>query len=126
MHITKAEWKVMNAVWEKGSSASARDVLEMLEQETGWAYTTVKTIMNRLVERGALTVRRRANTNLYDVVISRRDARTLEVRSLLDRAFDGAFGPLVHFLLDEGDISDGDRDALQRKLDELADDGEDT
>ena len=122
MHITEAEWKVMNAVWEN-SPASARDVLEALEQETDWAYTTVKTILNRLVEKGALTMRRRANTNLYDAAISRREARTLEVRSLLNRAFEGAFGPLVHFLLDEGDLSDGDRDALRRKLDELADEG---
>ncbi|MDA2930716.1 BlaI/MecI/CopY family transcriptional regulator, partial [Acidobacteria bacterium AH-259-O06] len=34
--------------------ASARDVLEALEGEKSWAYTTVKTILNRLVEKGAL------------------------------------------------------------------------
>ena len=120
MHITEAEWKAMNAVWER-SPASARDVLESLENETGWAYTTVKTVLNRLVEKGALTMRRRANTNLYTPLVTRLEARRGEVRALLDRAFDGAFSPLVHFLLDERELSDADAEALRRRLDDLED-----
>ena len=40
----------MNVVWDT-SSATVRDVLEKVEDHTGWAYTTVKTILTRLVER---------------------------------------------------------------------------
>ena len=121
MRITEAEWKVMKVLWAK-SPASARDVLEAIEAETGWAYTTVKTILNRLVEKGALTMRRRANTNLYDAAITRIQARQVEVRSMLDRAFDGAFGPLVHFLLEEQKLSDADREAIRQALDDAEED----
>lgn len=119
MRITDAEWKVMNAVWHK-HPASVRDVLEMVEDETNWAYTTVKTVMNRLVAKGALSMRRRANTNLYTPLVNKDEVQKSEIRSLVDRAFDGTVGPLVHFLLDERELSDAESELLRRRLDELA------
>ena len=120
MRISEAEWKIMNVLWRK-SPASARDVKKALEDDTDWAYATVKTIMSRLVEKGALQMSRQANTNMYTVAVSRLDARKMAVRSLLNRAFDGAFGPLVHFLLEQQELSDSDREALRRHSDSLAD-----
>jgi len=117
MKLTEAEWKVMGILWETGA-ASARDVHDALRPETGWAYTTVKTILDRLAEKGGVSVRSRANTNLYTPLVTRREARRAEIRSTLDRAFDGAFGPLVHFLVSEERLSDEDRAELKRLLDE--------
>ena len=94
MHLSDTEWKAMSAIWRK-HPATARDVLEQVEEETGWAYTTVKTILSRLVEKGALKVRMRANTSIYEPLVSREVARHSAVSSLLERAFDGAFGPMV-------------------------------
>ena len=122
MRLTETQWKVMNEVW-RNPPASARDVLEALEGRTGWAYTTVKTILDRLVEKGALKVRMRANTNLYEPLVTRQEARRSEVRSLMDRAFDGAFGPLVHFLLSEEKLSEKDRAELKRLLSEQEEEG---
>src|SRR4051812_43864243 len=119
MQLSDAEWKVMNAVWEK-QTASARDVLECLEDETGWAYTTVKTMLARLVEKGALKVRLRANTSLYEPILTRRQARRSAVRALATRAFDGAFGPLLHFLVSE-QLSPRQREELLRLLKQQAD-----
>ena len=123
MRITEAEWKVMDALWQK-SPASARDVLEMVHDETDWAYGTVKTLLNRLVKKGVVTMRRRANTNLYEAAISLPEARRLEVRGLLDRAFGGAIGPLMNFLFDEKELSTGDAELLRRRLDGLGDKGD--
>jgi len=118
MKLSDAEWTVMAAVWER-SPASARDVLERIEHERGWAYSTVKTILMRLAEKGALRVRKRANTSLYEPAITRDQARRSAVRSLLDRAFDGTFGALIQHIVAEEKLSPRDRDRLARMLAEL-------
>ncbi|MEM7244969.1 MAG: BlaI/MecI/CopY family transcriptional regulator [Acidobacteriota bacterium] len=117
MKLSDAEWTVMHAVWER-SPASARDVLEVTEPETGWAYTTVKTILDRLVDKGVLQVRKRANTGLYEPLLSRQDARRNAVRSLVDRAFDGAFGSFVQHLVSNERLSKRDRAELARLVQE--------
>ncbi|MEE9126017.1 MAG: BlaI/MecI/CopY family transcriptional regulator [Planctomycetota bacterium] len=115
MKLSDTEWTVINVVWER-SPASARDVLEQTEAQTGWAYTTVKTILSRLVEKGALRTRKRANTSLYEPLVSRKDARRSAVRSLLDRAFDGTFGGLLQHLVTDEKLSKKDRERLEAML----------
>jgi predicted transcriptional regulator len=113
MKLSDAEWTVMNAAWEAGP-ASAREILARVAPETGWAYTTVKTLLDRLVEKGALGVDRRARSSLYAPRVSRGQARRQAVRSLLDRAFDGTFGSLVQHLVEEERLSPRERAAVAR------------
>lgn len=115
MRLTDSEWEIMKVVWNR-VPASARDVLEVLEPKTSWAYTTVKTLMNRMVEKGILKARLRANTTLYEPLVSREEARRSAVSVLVDKAFDGAFGPLMHFLVSEERLSEEDRRAILRLL----------
>jgi BlaI family transcriptional regulator, penicillinase repressor len=115
--LSDAEWTVMRAVWNR-TPASARDVLDQVGEQTGWAYTTVKTLLARLVEKGALSESRRANTNVYEPRITRNEARGSALRSLLDRAFDGTFGSLLQHLMTEERLSRHDLQALERMLQE--------
>ena len=115
MHLSNAEWKAMSAVWLK-HPASARDVLDALTDETSWAYTTVKTILARLVDKGVLKMRMRANTSLYEPLLSREDAQRSAFRALLDRAFEGSFGPMAHFLARDEKLSKKERQELIRML----------
>ncbi len=115
MRLSDTEWTVMRAVWQR-TPASARDVLDVVGAETGWAYTTVKTLLVRLVEKGALEGSRRGNVDLYEPRITRTQARAAALRSLLDRAFDGAFGTLFQHLVTEEHLSKTDRAALDRLL----------
>jgi BlaI family penicillinase repressor len=118
MKLSDSEWTVMNAVWQR-APASARDVLEALGREPGWAYTTVKTMLTRLVEKGALRMERRANRNLYEPLVTRANARRAAVRSLLERAFDGAFGTMLQHIVREEDLSSAERAELARLIDEV-------
>jgi predicted transcriptional regulator len=119
MKLTDAEWTVMHALWGAPSPASARDVLEAIHERTGWSYSTVKTMLARLVEKQAVSARRRGNVVLYEPLVQRDTAQTEAVRSLLDRAFDGVFGSLVHRLVDVGSLSKKDRQKLETLLAEL-------
>lgn len=118
MKLSDSEWIVMRAVWGQ-DPVSARDVLERTGQETGWAYTTVRTILERLVDKGILQVSKRANTSLYEPLLSRKQAQHSALRSLLDRAFDGTFGSLLQHLAAEEHLSKKDRERLVRILSDL-------
>lgn len=118
MKLNDSEWTVMQVVWDH-APASARDVFERVHAESGWAYTTVKTLLARLVEKGALRERKRANTSLYDPLVTRADARHTAVRSLLDKAFDGTFGSLVQHMVAAEKLGKKEREKLVRLLSEL-------
>lgn len=115
--LSDAEWKVMNALWKR-HPACVREVLEEIGEDASWAYTTVKTMLSRLAEKGILEVEKRANTSYYSPNLTRNQARRAAVQSLLDRAFDGAFGPLMAFLVDDQKLSGKDRQRLQALLDQ--------
>ena len=104
MKLTKAEWQIMNALWEK-HPATARDVMDRLPAGVKWAYTTIKTMLTRLVEKQAVSEAKQGNTSVYDPLVSQRKARISAFRSLVDQAFDGAMGPLVHFLVEEKQLT---------------------
>ena len=118
MKLTEAEWKIMNAIWERRHPASARDVMEALGEDVDWAYTTLKTMLSRLEKKGAVTSRMRANTALYQPALTRQKARGSALRTVLDSAFDGAFGPMMHFLISEETLSESERKELLRLLKE--------
>ena len=115
--LSDAEWKVMKAVW-RASSATARDVLGALEADTGWAYSTVKTMMDRLVEKGALKARIEGITSIYQPVLTQKQARKSALRALKERAFDGGSGAMMHFLVGSERLSANDRAELLRLLEE--------
>ena len=108
----------MTALWER-SPASVRDILERIGPKTDWAYSTVKTILERLVEKKALRVRKRANSGIFEPLITRQEARRTAVRSLLEKAFDGGFGSLVQHLFAEEKLSRHERRQLIGMLEKL-------
>lgn len=115
MQLSDAEWKVMNVIWRK-HPASTRDVLERLEGQPRWAYTTVKTLLTRLVDKGVLELSKRGNTSLFAPLVTRSAARRLALQSLVNKAFDGAFAPLVQFLMADERLSARDRAEIEQMI----------
>ena len=118
MRISDAEWTVMQVAWNR-APVSVRDVWEDVRAETDWAYTTVKTILSRLVAKGALKMTKRGNTGWFEPRVTRTQARRSALKSLVDSAFEGAFGPLVQHLIAEEKLSKRDRRQLTEMLQEL-------
>ena len=100
MKLSESEWQIMNALWSR-HPATARDMAESLPDDVSWAYTTIKTMLSRLVAKGAVSESKRGNTSVYEPLISRRKARRTAVGRLLTTAFDGSIQPLVSFLADD-------------------------
>lgn len=116
--LSDAEWTIMNAVWSKAGEVSARDVLAIVARETGWAYTTLKTLMDRLVDKGALEAEVRRNVSYYRARLAKERAVAGATDDLTRRAFGGDVAPLVHHLLGSHRLSSRDRAELRRLLDE--------
>ena len=122
MGLTKAEWQVMNALW-KDYPASVRDIIENLEEDVDWAYTTVKTMLDRLAKKGVLKVNKERNISMYEPVVSQKKTRQAAIKSFVNQAFDGALGSLMHHIVAEEELSKKEREELVRILKEEGENG---
>jgi BlaI family penicillinase repressor len=117
--ITDAEWDVMKVLWDKGE-AGAQEVTQALVVERNWRPQTVKTLLNRLVKKGAVAYAEEGRRFIYRPKVSRDAVIKAESRSFLSRVFDGAVTPaLVHFLK-LGNLSKADIEELKKTLDREA------
>ena len=115
MRLTEAEWQIMNVLWAR-HPATARGIAERLPEEVNWAYTTIKTLLSRLVEKGAVREAKNGNTSVYEPTLTKQNARRSALKSLVNQAFDGAFGPLMHFLVEDQELSPKERAELAKVL----------
>ena len=102
--LTEGEWAIMQVVWDL-EPVPAPTVQEQLQEQVGWAYSTVKTMMDRMVAKGLLKTERIRKLYLYRSAISLAQARKGELAQTIKRAFDGALTPMMQFLLDSHDLS---------------------
>ena len=112
-----AEWKVLNALW-RAHPASARELLAALSDE-GWAYTTLKTMLTRMEEKGFVRAEMRGNAAWYEPAVTREATQRKALRSLLERAFEGATGSLLARLVDETKPGGADRKRLEAWIAEV-------
>ena len=92
--ISEAEAMVMEVLW-RSSPRSAEEVIAALAEATGWAEPTVKTLLNRLLNKGAIEAERIGRRYLYRPRLERAQWELEESTSLLDRVFGGRVAPMV-------------------------------
>ncbi len=114
VELFESEWAILQVVWNKEPCA-APTVQEALAKSRGWAYTTVKTMMDRMVKKGLLRTERIRNLYLYRAAITRQQAQRSEIMKTVRRAFDGALTPMMQFLIENEKLSDEE----YRKLEQL-------
>jgi BlaI family penicillinase repressor len=113
--LTHAEWQIISAVWENEPCA-APTIQEALEKKKGWSYSTVKTLMDRMVKKSLLKTKRIRNLILYRSVITRPQAQRSEIMRTVKRAFGGALTPMMQFLLENNKLSKKELDELEKLI----------
>ena len=113
--IPNSEWEVIKTLWERGPLA-ARDVFAALPPDHGWAYKTVKTLLARLVAKGAVTYEQVGNSYLYRAAVSREQVTRREVHSFVDRVLDGSLMPILAHFIERRDLSDEEIGELRRLM----------
>src|SRR3954452_18480162 len=92
--LSPAEWDVMKILWDEGPLA-ARDVFARLPENRGWASKTVKTLLSRLVAKGAVAYDQIGNSYLYRAAADRQAVTRQEVRSVFQRLISEACSPVL-------------------------------
>lgn len=114
IELTEAEWSVIKAVWES-EPCTAPAIQEKLLKSTGWTYSTVRTLMDRMVAKGALKSQKQGKLTVYQSAVTCAQAQRSELFYALKHAFNGALSPMVQCLLESREM---DADELA-KIEEL-------
>jgi BlaI family penicillinase repressor len=119
--ISEAESQVMAVLWQQ-SPVATEVVVAALAHRQHWHESTIKTLLNRLLRKGAIHARKDGRRYLYSPVLTRDQWLSSESEGLIERLFGGRVAPLVahfsrHRKLSRKDIAD-----LKRLIQELGDD----
>ncbi|WP_026010759.1 MULTISPECIES: BlaI/MecI/CopY family transcriptional regulator [Pseudoxanthomonas] len=124
MPVTDAEATVMEVLWQS-SPRSSEDVVAAVAPATGWAEPTIKTLLNRLLNKGAISAEREGRRYLYSPVLSREAWVEQQSEGLLARLFGGRVAPLVAHFSERGRLSATDIAELKRLVSRLEEGGDD-
>lgn len=113
--LTDLEADVMQLVWQKGS-ATVRDVYEAIQSTRPLAYTTVMTVLSKLVEKGIVEYSKKERAYVYRPKVSKKEAAQRSVAKLLQKFFNGSPRALVAHLIDVNAISPDELSSLQELL----------
>lgn len=118
--ISEAESVVMEVIWQKNPILT-EDVVAALESHGKWQEATVKTLLNRLLRKGALKAEKDGRRYIYFPVLTREQWLATESHGFLDRMFNGRVAPLVSYFSQHKKLSKKDIEDLKRLIQELED-----
>ncbi len=122
MRISEAESQVMAVLWASAVALPADDIVAALADQQDWQPATIKTLINRLLNKGAIDAERDGRRYLYRPLLSREDWLQQESASLLDRLFGGRVAPLVAHFSRHQRLSKRDLSELRKLIETLDDD----
>jgi predicted transcriptional regulator len=120
--ISDAESLVMDVLWRGRPGMPADEVIAALVNEQRWQEATIKSLLNRLLKKGALSASKDGRRYLYTAVLKREQWVSSESSSMLDRLFGGRVAPLVAHFGRHRKLSADDLAELKKLVQELDDD----
>jgi BlaI family penicillinase repressor len=116
--ISDAESLVMDVLW-RGHQIPAEDVVAALACQHDWKDATVKSLLNRLLKKGAVSAEKDGRRYLYSAVLKRDQWVAAESVGMIDRLFGGRIAPLVAHFGTQRKMSEADLAELKRLVEEL-------
>jgi BlaI family penicillinase repressor len=113
--ISDSEWDVMEPIWEAGACTAAQ-VIWRLRETHDWNHSTIRTLLARLVEKGALDYQVDGSRYIYRPAVSRESCVRQQGRSFLEKAFGGDIGALVAHFVSEASLDRNQIEQLRQLL----------
>ena len=110
--ISNAEFQVLEALWVE-YPASANEIIARLNKNKEWHDKTVKTLLNRLVKKQAVSYEKQQRHYIYSPLLEREIYTLKESKSLIERMFSGKVAPLVAGFAKQKDLKKDDIEALK-------------
>jgi BlaI family penicillinase repressor len=112
--ISEAEWEVMEVIWNH-NPISANEVIDELQQKK-WSPKTIKSLINRLVQKNALSYSQSGRAYFYTPLIDKKECMLTKSQSFLRRFYGGSIKPMVVHFIENEQLSDKDLEELRRIL----------
>src|SRR6476469_574237 len=115
LQISDAEWAVMEPIWAAGACTAA-DVIKHLRTTHDWNHSTIRTLLARLVEKGALAYDVDGAKYIYRAAVTRQRCVRQEGRTFLEKAFGGDVTALLAHFVEEASLDQDQIDQLRQLL----------
>jgi BlaI family penicillinase repressor len=115
--ISELEWALMRVCWER-SPITAQEIIDALTARDDWHPKTVKTLLNRLVKKGALGFEKDGRVYLYHPLVAEKDCVSAESESFLERVFGGSLKPMLAHFVESRTLSPEEIAEIKRLLKE--------
>jgi BlaI family transcriptional regulator, penicillinase repressor len=116
--ISEAESRVMEVLWQK-APLSSEQIVAAVQSNSDWHEKTIRTLLNRLLGKGAIEASRDGRRYLYSPLLSRAQWQSQESHSLLDRVFGGRVAPLLAHFSQHEKLSAKDIAELRKLIDAI-------
>ena len=117
-NISESEWEVMKVIWSEHPITSG-EVVKSLEDSTLWKPRTIKTLLNRLVDKGAVGREGKGKDYRYFPLIEKAVLVKAESQSFLKRVFGGSLKPMIATMVETEDLSPEDIEEIKQMFEDL-------
>lgn len=117
IHLSDAEWEIMNCLWNKPNQKISEIVIALSEKKA-WDKHTVITLLNRMEKKGAVSFERNGRAKEYYPLISQKETVKQETEQFFERVCQGSLRLMVNSFLSSKAVKKEDLDELYRMLDE--------
>lgn len=112
MKISDAEWEILKVLWKKPNS-NLKEIAEELKN-TSWSYTTIRTLVTRLMEKGAIDADKSSTSNFkYRPVLRENEYKATKAKNFLEKVFDGSASMMMASLVHGGGLSEEEAKKLK-------------
>lgn len=113
--ISEAEHQVMKVIW-RDNPIVASEIISILTEKTDWKPKTIKTLINRLLTKGAIGYEKTGREYNYYPIVEEADFVKTESRMFLKRIFGGAMKPMLVSMVENEDLTLDDLDELRKYI----------
>jgi predicted transcriptional regulator len=121
MQISQSEKIIMDCLWET-SPLSAKSIIENLEPDLKWHEKTVKTLLNRLLKKKAISFQKNGRSYMYIPILKQSDYVETAANSFVKRVFNGSVTSLVSAFAKREKLSSDDLNELKKLIKEIEND----
>lgn len=119
--ITETEWEIMRVIWSKHPITAGEVTRRLVEQDATWHPKTARTLLARLVRKGALDYEEEGRAYVYEPLVSEAECRASASESFVERFFGGSLKPMLAHFVEQRRITKQDLKELSDLLEGVKD-----